>query len=106
MMPVTSNMWLAVVIVAIAHAAHQGLTSNLFTTVSDMFPRSAVGTVTGLGGSAGQAGGAVMTLITGYLLKETGNFTVLFTVAGSIYLIAFALFNVFAPRYEPVHLET
>ncbi len=102
--PHTSSMWLAVIIVALAHAAHQGLTSNLFTTVSDMFPRNAVGTVTGLGGSAGQAGGAVMTLITGYLLKENGNFTVLFTVAGSIYLIAFALFNWFAPRYEPVHL--
>ncbi len=102
--PQTTSMWTAVLIVALAHAAHQGLTSNLFTTVSDMFPRSAVATVTGLGGSAGQVGGAVMTLVTGYLLTANGNFAVLFTVAGSVYLLAFGLFNLLAPRYEPVRL--
>ena len=103
--PHTSSMWLAVIIVAIAHATHQGLTSNLFTTVSDMFPRAAVGTVIGIGGSAGQAGAAVMTLITGYLLATNGSFTVLFSIAGSVYLVAFGLFNLISPRYEPVRLE-
>ena len=103
--PHTSSMWLAVVIVAIAHAAHQGLTSNLFTTVSDMFPRAAVGTVIGIGGSAGQAGAAVMTLVTGYLLATGGSLTVLFAIAGSVYLVAFGLFNLISPRYEPVRLE-
>jgi ACS family hexuronate transporter-like MFS transporter len=102
--PHTSSLWLAVVIVGLANAAHQGLTSNLFTTVSDMFPRAAVGTVIGIGGSAGQLGATVMTLATGYVLSTGGNFTVLFAVAGTVYLVAFGLFNLMSPRYEPVKL--
>jgi ACS family hexuronate transporter-like MFS transporter len=103
--PHTASVWVAVVIVGIAHAAHQGLTSNLFTTVSDMFPQQAIGSVVGLGGTAGQIGASLMTLVTGWLLATTGSFTIIFTLAGTVYLAAFAIFRWLAPRYEPIALK-
>lgn len=103
--PHTSSMWLAVVIVGLAHAAHQGLTSNLFTTVSDIYPRQAIGSVVGLGGSAGQVSASLMALVTGWMLANGHSFTVLFTLAGTVYLVAFALFRLMVPRYEPIALR-
>jgi ACS family hexuronate transporter-like MFS transporter len=103
--PFASSMWTAVVIVGLAHAAHQGLTANLFTTVSDMYPRQAIGSVVGLGGTAGQVGASLMTLVTGWLLAAGQSFTALFVVAGTVYLVAFGIFRLMAPRYEPIALR-
>src|ERR1041385_4706502 len=87
-----SNVWVAVVIIGFAAAAHQGWSCNLFTTTSDMFPRNAVGSVVGFGGMAGALGGATMAVGTGYILQSTGqNYTIVFTIAGTLYLIALAL---------------
>jgi len=102
---VTQSLWLAVVLVGVAHAAHQGLTSNLFTVVSDLFPRNAVGTVVGLGGSIGQVGAALMTVVTAWVLAKYGNFTLLFLVAGSTYLIAWAIFHWVVPSFEPIEMK-
>ena len=104
--PHTSSMWLAVVIVGFAHAAHQGLTANLFTTVSDMYPRNAIGSVVGLGGTAGQVGAALMTLTTGWMIATGQSFTLLFTAAGTVYLVAFGIFRLMAPQYEPIALRS
>lgn len=101
---VSDNLWLVIVLVGVAHAAHQGLTANLFTTVSDMFPRNAVGTVIGLGGTAGQVGAALMTVVTGIVLAKWGNFTALFFVAGSTYLLAWLIFHLVVKRFEPLDL--
>lgn len=98
----THSLWLVVVLVGIAHGSHQGLTANLFTTVSDLYPRNAVGSVIGLGGTAGQIGAALMTALTGMILARTGNFTVLFLVAGSTYLVAWTIFHLVVPRLEPI----
>ena len=102
---VSQNLWLVIVLVGLAHAAHQGLTSNLFTTVSDLFPQSAVGTVAGMGGAAGQVGAALMTLLTGYLLATTGSFSALFMIAGSTYLIGWIIFHFMVPRLEPLDIN-
>src|ERR1700751_440793 len=59
-----SSIWSAVAILSLATAAHQGWSANLFTTASDMFPRSSVGAVVGVGGMAGSAGGVLLSLIT------------------------------------------
>lgn len=64
-----TDLWLAVGIVGLAAAAHQGWSANLFTTVSDMFPRRAVGSVVGIGGMAGAVGGMVIAKIVGYVLQ-------------------------------------
>jgi ACS family hexuronate transporter-like MFS transporter len=94
------NLWVVILLVGLAHAAHQGMTSNLFASVPDMFPREAVGSVVGFGGTAGQMGAAVMTLVSGLVLERTGSLVGMFFVTGSAYLAAFAIFHVLVPRLE------
>ncbi|HZN09226.1 MAG TPA: MFS transporter [Pyrinomonadaceae bacterium] len=98
-----TNLWVAAVLIGFAAAAHQGWSCNLFTTTSDMFPRNAVGSVVGIGGMAGALGGATMAVATGYILQSTGqNYSIVFTIAGTLYLIALALIHLLVPRLEPV----
>jgi len=97
------NIWAASVLIGVAAAAHQGWSCNLFTTTSDMFPRHAVGSVVGIGGMAGALGGATMAVATGYILQSTGqNFSIVFTIAGTLYLLALLLIHLLVPRLDPV----
>lgn len=97
------NLWVAVGLIGLAAAAHQGWSCNLFTTTSDMFPRRAVGSVVGIGGMAGALGGATMAVATGYILESTGqNYSIVFTIAGTAYLLALALIHLLVPQLEPV----
>jgi len=100
------NMWIAVLLVGLAAAAHQGWSANLFTTASDMFPKRAVGSIVGLGGMAGALGAMLILKITGYVLTRTGSFTVLFIIAGSAYLISIAAIHLLVPRLEPARIST
>jgi MFS transporter, ACS family, hexuronate transporter len=97
------NLWVAVALIGLAAAAHQGWSCNLFTTTSDMFPRQAVGSVVGIGGMAGALGGATMAVATGYILQSTGqNYSIIFTIAGTLYLFALLVIHLLAPNLEPV----
>jgi len=97
------NLWVAVALIGLAAAAHQGWSCNLFTTTSDMFPRQAVGSVVGIGGMAGALGGATMAVATGYILQSTGqNYSIVFMIAGTAYLVALLVVHVLAPNLEPV----
>jgi ACS family hexuronate transporter-like MFS transporter len=97
------SLWAAVALIGLAAAAHQGWSCNLFTTTSDMFPRQAVGSVVGIGGMAGALGGATMAVATGYILQSTGqNYSIIFTLAGTAYLIALLVIHLLAPNLEPV----
>jgi ACS family hexuronate transporter-like MFS transporter len=97
------NLWVAVGLIGLAAAAHQGWSCNLFTTTSDMFPRQAVGSVVGLGGMAGALGGATLAVATGYILESTGqNYTIVFVIAGSAYLVALLVIHLLAPQLRPV----
>lgn len=97
------SLWLAVGIIGLAAAAHQGWSCNLFTTTSDMFPRKAVGSVVGIGGMAGALGGATMAVATGVILQVTGqNYTIIFMIAGTAYLVALLMIHLLAPRLDPV----
>jgi ACS family hexuronate transporter-like MFS transporter len=100
-----SNMWLAVLLVGLATAAHQGWSANLFTTASDMFPKQAVGSIVGLGGMAGALGAMLILKITGYVLSHTGSFTVLFVIAGSAYLVSLLVIHLLVPRLEPANIH-
>ncbi len=101
-----TDMWLAVFIVGLAAAAHQGFSANLFTITSDMFPTRAVGTVTGIGGMAGAMGGLFIAKIVGYVLQKTGSYMVPFFIAGSAYLIALLLIHLLAPRLQPAPIDS
>lgn len=94
--------WTAIALLSMATAAHQGWSANLFTTASDMFPRSAVGSVTGIGGMAGAVGGALMVNYAGYILQLTHSYATLFAIAASAYLIALLILVTLAPGLRPV----
>ena len=104
--PLTSNMWVAVLLIGLATAAHQGFSANLFTLTSDMFPRYAVGSVVGIGGFAGAMGGYLMNRGAGRLKDMTGDYFYMFAIAGSAYLIALLIIHILVPRLEPVQLDT
>jgi ACS family hexuronate transporter-like MFS transporter len=99
------NMWVAVALVSLAAAAHQGWSANLFTIASDTFPKQAVGTVVGFGGMAGAVGGMLIAKITGYILQWTGSYVPVFLIAGSTYLAALAIVHLLSPRLEAVRLD-
>jgi ACS family hexuronate transporter-like MFS transporter len=97
-----SNLWLAVAVVGLATAAHQAFSANLYTLPSDMFPRAAVGSVIGIGGTVGAIGGMMMAKFTGYILETTGSYAPIFAVAGSTYLIAVIVIHLLSPRLTRV----
>jgi MFS transporter, ACS family, hexuronate transporter len=101
-----SNLWVAVTLVGIAAAAHQGWSANIFTFSSDMFPRRAVGSVVGFGGMAGAVGGMLIAKITGYLLEWTGSYYSVFLIAGFAYLAALLVIHLLVPVIKPVEIDT
>lgn len=96
-----SNLWVAVGLVSLAAAAHQGWSANLFTLTSDMFPRRAVGSVVGFGGMSGAVGGMLIALLVGFILQKTGSYLSIFILAGSAYLVALLLIHILAPTLKP-----
>ena len=100
----TFHSWVAVILLGIATAAHQGWSANLFTTVSDMFPKRAVGAVVGLGSSAGSAGGVLFAAMIGRILQVTGSYALLFVIAASAYLLGLLILTRLAPGLRRVEL--
>ncbi len=100
------SLWMAVALVSIAAAAHQGWSANLFTLVSDMFPKRAVGSVVGIGGMAGSVGGMVMALVVGEFLEKTGSYAPIFVMAASAYLVALVIIQLLVPQLAPADLDT
>jgi MFS transporter, ACS family, hexuronate transporter len=100
-----SELWVAVALVGLATAAHQGWSANLFTLTSDMFPRRAIGSVVGIGGTAGAIGGMFVASAAGWILELTGSYLTLFIIAGSMYLIALGLIQLLVPRLEAAKVD-
>jgi ACS family hexuronate transporter-like MFS transporter len=101
-----TDMWAAALLVGLAAAAHQGWSANIFTLASDMFPRRAVGSVVGFGGMAGSIGGMLVATATGWILQLTGSYQLIFTIAGSLYLVALLIVHLLVPEVKPVDVET
>ena len=105
------SFWGAIAIISLAASSHQAWSANLFTTVSDMFPKKAVASVTGIGGFAGSIGGILVAMLAGTILEitkaaghvETG-YTTLFLISGLAYIVAWVLFNLIAPKMKKVEL--
>ncbi len=101
------TMWVAVLIVAVAAAAHQAWSANVYTLASDMFPKSAVGSVVGIGAFAGAMGGVVFQRVTGRVLQANGSdYSPIFVVCGLAYVTAWTIIQLLAPRLEPARLAT
>jgi ACS family hexuronate transporter-like MFS transporter len=107
------NMWLAVLVIGIAAAAHQAWSANIFTTVSDMFPKRAVGSVTGIGGFAGGMGGIALSALVQKRMfvyyEQLGQinkaYYIMFFICGAIYLLAWVIMFTLVPRMEPIKLD-
>lgn len=99
-----NSEWAAIGLLGVAAGAHQGWSANLFTTVSDMFPRSAVGSVTGIGSMAGSVGGFLIAFYAGHVLERTHSYSSLFVLASTAYLVAFAVLTLLAPKLRKVEI--
>jgi ACS family hexuronate transporter-like MFS transporter len=101
------SYWIPVLFIAVACSAHQAWSANLFTTVSDMFPKKAVGSVVGIGGMAGGIGGVILTKLGGALFDhykalghiETG-YTIMFAICAVAYLSAWSIMKTLVPKYK------
>jgi MFS transporter, ACS family, hexuronate transporter len=98
--PRVDNMWLAVLLIGLAAAAHQGFSANLYTLTSDMFPSRAIGSVVGIGGMMGAVGGLVIATVVGHALQRTGSYQIPFVIAGVTYFLALGMIHLLAPRLE------
>jgi MFS transporter, ACS family, hexuronate transporter len=106
------HIWLAVLTIGVACAAHQAWSANIFTTVSDMFPKRAVASVTGLGGMAGGLGGILVSRAAGVLLahyttlgKIEVGYGILFVFCGTAYIIAWVVMHLLVPKFALVKLD-
>lgn len=99
------NLWLTVTLVSLAAAGHQGWSANLFTLASDMFPRSVVASVVGLGGFGGAVGGMLIAPAVGYWLDFSHEaYGPLFVAAGSMYLFTLVIIHLLLPRFQQVQV--
>ncbi len=106
------NIWFAVLIIGFAASAHQAWSANIFTTVSDMFPRRAVASVTGIGGMAGAVGGILIARLAGRLFDhykalghiETGYY-IMFIICGLAYLTAWGVMHLLVPKFKTIDLS-
>lgn len=108
----SSGDWVAVLLIGLAGAAHQAWSANMYTTVSDMFPKYAVASVIGIGGMAGATGGMLFPIFTGRLLDSftakgdvSGGYHVLFLICASAYIITFFIHHLLAPKLEQFELK-
>jgi ACS family hexuronate transporter-like MFS transporter len=96
--------WAAIGLLSLAAAAHQGWSANLFTTASDMFPRSAVGSATGIGTMTGAIGGVLIAKLAGHVLQMSGSYSLLFIIAASVYLLSLLINVLLAPGLKRVDI--
>jgi ACS family hexuronate transporter-like MFS transporter len=95
------NLWLAVTLISIAAASHQGWSANIFTIASDLFPHKWIGSVVGLGGMAGAVGGMLFAPAVGRWLKwSDGLYGPVFVLCGSIYLVALLIIHLLVPNLD------
>ena len=100
------NVWINVLIIGVAAAGHQAFSANLYTLPSDTFPRFAVGSVVGIGGTVGAIGGMFFSLYIGKILDSLGTYAPIFAVAGTSYFVALLCIHLLSPRLARATLES
>jgi len=103
------TFWIPVLLIGVGASAHQAWSANLFTTVSDMFPKKAIGSVVGIGGMIGGLGGVLVTKLAGALFTnykkighiETG-YAIMFAICATAYLVAWVIMKALVPKYKPI----
>lgn len=107
------NMWLAVLVIGLAAAAHQAWSANIFTTVSDMFPKKATASVTGIGGMFGGLGGILLSMLVQKRMFvyyesigqiQTGYY-IMFFICGAAYLLGWLIMHFLVPRMQKINID-
>lgn len=115
----TISPWFPVILIGIGGAAHQSWSANIFSTVSDMFPKTAIATVTGIGGMAGGIGSMILQYSAGKLFVFAGDtnmqflgfegkpagYFVIFCICAVAYLLGWVIMKTLVPRYAPIVVE-
>jgi len=104
------SFWIPVLLIGVGASAHQAWSANIFTTVSDMFPKKAIGSIIGIGGMAGGIGGVLVSKLGGYLFDyydklghiQTG-YSIMFAICAVAYLIAWSVMKLLVPKYTPIN---
>jgi ACS family hexuronate transporter-like MFS transporter len=106
LVPHMDNLWIVVGLIAVAAGGHCGWSANIFSLMSDIFPKKATGTVAGFGGFSGAVGGAIVAYGVGKILQNTGinGYTIPFAVAGSGYLIALLIIHLLVPKIKTINI--
>ncbi len=112
------SVWIPVIIIGIAGAAHQSWSANIFSTVGDMFPKHAIATITGIGGMAGGIGSFLINKGSGMLFDHAKNtnmkfmgfegiesgYFIIFSICAIAYLIGWTIMKSLVPKYAPIEL--
>jgi MFS transporter, ACS family, hexuronate transporter len=98
------NLWIVVFLIAFAAAGHQGWAANLFSMISDIYPKKAVGSMMGLSGFAGAVGGALSASFVGFILETTNSYFIIFTMASTMYLVNWLIIKIFIPEIKPLQI--
>ena len=104
------SFWIPVLLIGVGASAHQAWSANIFTTVSDMFPKKAIGSIVGIGGMAGGLGGVLVSKLGGYLFDYYDGlghiqigYTIMFVICAVAYLIAWSVMKILVPKYSPIN---
>ncbi|MCX6631369.1 MAG: MFS transporter [Candidatus Solibacter sp.] len=103
--PRVSSPWLATGLISLAMAGHCGWAANIFTIVSDIFPKRAVSSVVGICGFGGAIGGMLVSSAVGFVLQVSGSYLTIFALASFSYLVGLSIIHLMAPRLETVKME-
>ena len=98
--PYMNNMWIVVLIIGLATSTHQAWASNIFTIVSDVYPKQVIGTMTGISSVGGAVGGALASSFVGLILEWTGSYATIFMIASCMYLLAWLTLRMFVPIHQ------
>lgn len=100
--PQVKSLWLTVALIAVGCAGHCGWAANMFTLISDIYPKKAVGSMTGLAGFTAAAGGALSASFVGYILDSTGSYFLIFALASTVYIMNWLIIKIFIPEIKPI----
>jgi ACS family hexuronate transporter-like MFS transporter len=106
MVPHTESLWVSVGLIALAAGGHCGWSANIFSLMSDIFPKKATATIAGFGGFSGAVGGALVAYAVGRILQDTGTkgYTIPFVVAGTGYLLALLIIHLLIPKIKTIEI--
>lgn len=96
----TTHFWVAIGLISMATFAHQGFAANIFTIVSDIYPKNAIGSMVGLSGFCGAIGGFIFAPLVGLILQASGNYYIIFAIAALAYLLCWLSLKLFVPDKE------